>query len=263
MKKIKNENNKPGQPEEPGRIRIALQIAYDGTDYVGWQIQKNGISVQQRINEAVSDLFGEPIEVMGASRTDAGVHAYGNVAAFDVATRMPADKIAFALNQRLPDDIVVQYSQEVDGHFHPRFDAVEKTYEYHIMNTRHPQPLKNRTCYFYHHPLDIERMRRASAPLIGEHDFTSFASIHSQTKTFVRTIYSLGVSRQEDEVVIRITGSGFLYNMVRIIAGTLIQVGAGLREPEDMARILEARDRAVAGPTAPAKGLVLVEVIYG
>ena len=200
---------------------------------------------------------------MGASRTDAGVHARGNVAAFDVVTRMPADKIAFALNQRLPQDIVVQYSQEVDPSFHPRFDALEKTYEYHVLNTRQPQPLKNRTCYFYHHPLDVERMRSACAPLIGEHDFTSFASIHAQTKTFVRTIYSLGVRREEDEVIIRITGSGFLYNMVRIIAGTLIQMGAGLREPHEMGRILAARDRSEAGPTAPAKGLVLVEVVYG
>ena len=243
-------------------MRVKLVIAYDGTEYVGWQVQKNGISIQQKINEAVSGLFGKPVEVIGASRTDAGVHAEGNVAAFDITTRMPAEKIAYALNQRLPDDIVVQSSEEADEEFHPRFDAVEKTYEYHIVNRRQPQPLKRRNCYFYHHPLDIDAMRAGCAPLVGEHDFTSFASIHAQTKTFVRTIYSLGVRREEDEIIIRVTGSGFLYNMVRIIAGTLIQVGAGLKAPSDMARILAARDRGQAGPTAPAKGLVLVEILY-
>lgn len=243
-------------------MRVKLVIAYDGTDYVGWQVQKNGISIQQRVNEAVSDLFGEPIEVVGASRTDAGVHAEGNVAAFDVVTRMPAEKIAYALNQRLPDDIVIQSSEEVDEEFHPRYDALEKTYEYHILNRKQPQPLKRRNCYFYYHHLDVDAMRASCAPLIGEHDFTSFASIHAQTKTFVRTIYSLGVRREEDEVIIRVTGSGFLYNMVRIISGTLIQVGAGLKEPSDVARILSARDRSQAGPTAPAKGLVLVEILY-
>ena len=243
-------------------MRVKLVIAYDGTAYVGWQVQKNGISVQQRVNEAVSELFGQHIEVIGASRTDAGVHAEGNVAAFDVDTRMPAEKIAFALNQRLPEDIVVQSSEEVDGEFHPRFDAVEKTYEYHIINCRQPQPLKNRHCYFYHYPLDVEQMRAGCAPLIGEHDFTSFASAHAQTKTYIRTIYSLGVRAEGDEIIIRVTGSGFLYNMVRIIAGTLIQIGAGQKKASDMARILAARDRKAAGPTAPAKGLVLVEIVY-
>lgn len=243
-------------------MRVRLVIAYDGTNYVGWQIQKNGISIQQKVNEAVSGLFDQPIEVIGASRTDAGVHALGNVACFDVDTRMPAEKIALALNQRLPDDISIQRSDEVSEDFHPRFDALEKTYEYHIYNGRTPQPLKRNDCYFYHHKLDIDLMRKACAPLVGEHDFTSFASIHAQTKTFVRTIYMLSVYEEEDEIVIRICGNGFLYNMVRIIAGTLIQVGAGLKEYTQMADILAAKDRSKAGPTAPAKGLRLVEIVY-
>lgn len=243
-------------------MRVKLVVAYDGTDYSGWQVQKNGISIQQRINEAVSGLFNTQLQVMGASRTDAGVHAMGNVCAFDVDTAMPAEKIAFALNARLPQDIVIQSSEEVPADFHPRYDAIEKTYEYHILNRQHKQPLKMRTCYFFHHPLDEAKMRAACAPLIGEHDFTSFASIHSQTKSFVRTIYSLGVRREGDEVIIRVTGNGFLYNMVRIIAGTLIQVGSGKREPSCTAGILAARDRGAAGPTAPAKGLVLVEICY-
>ncbi len=253
---------KTDQNREEYSKRIRLTIAYDGTNYVGWQIQKNGISIQQKINEAVSDLFGTPIEVTGASRTDAGVHALGNVAAFDVVTRMSPDKISYALNTRLPEDIVVVASEEVSPDFHPRFDALEKTYEYHILNRPFSDPLKRLNCYFYHHNLDVEKMKMACAPLVGEHDFTSFASIHSQTKSFVRTIYQLGVHREDDEIIIRITGNGFLYNMVRIIAGTLIQMGAGLRDPAEMSDILCGCDRGLAGPTAPAKGLVLVEIYY-
>ena len=243
-------------------MRIKLTIAYDGTRYVGWQVQKNGISVQQRVNEAVSDLFGTPIEVIGASRTDSGVHALANVAAFDVETRMPPEKIAYALNQRLPEDIVIQSSEQVEDEFHPRYDALEKTYEYHILGRRHPLPLKRKDCYFYHRPLDADRMRSAAGYLVGEHDFSSFCSAHAQTNTFVRTIYSLSVRTEGEEIILRVTGSGFLYNMVRIIAGTLIEIGAGLREPEELGEILAARDRSKAGPTAPAKGLTLVEIVY-
>ena len=253
---------KMDQNREGYSRRIRLKIAYDGTNYVGWQIQKNGISIQQKINEAVSDLFGTPIEVTGASRTDAGVHALGNVAAFDVVTGMSPDKISYALNTRLPGDIVVVASDEVSPDFHPRFDALKKTYEYHILNRPFSDPLRRFNCYFYHHHLDVEKMKAACAPLVGEHDFTSFASIHSQTKSFVRTIYQLSVRREDDEIIIRITGNGFLYNMVPIIAGTLIQMGAGLKDPNEMPDILYGCDRGLSGPTAPARGLVLVEICY-
>ena len=243
-------------------MRVMLTIAYDGTNYVGWQIQHNGLSVQQVLDDALSEFFKQPIHVQGASRTDAGVHSLGNVAAFDVDTRMPAEKIAYGINQSLPRDIVVVDSREVDSDFHPRFGAKEKTYVYRIQNSDFPDPTRRLYTYHYRHYLDENRMRQAAGYLIGEHDFTSFSSIHAQTKTFVRTIYELSVERVADEIQIEITGDGFLYNMVRIIVGTLVQIGAGLMEVEDMHRILLARDRGEAGPTAPPQGLTLVQIVY-
>jgi tRNA pseudouridine38-40 synthase len=244
-------------------MRVKLVVAYDGTDYCGWQVQPNGITIEEVLNQALSDLFGQPITVLGASRTDAGVHARGNVAVFDVDTRMPAEKISYALNQRLPEDVVVQSSDQVEADFHPRFQKTTKTYEYQILNRTFPDPLLRRYTYFYHHSLDVAKMQQAAAYLVGEHDFTSFASVHSQTNTFIRTVYDLGVERTPDDVIhIRITGNGFLYNMVRIIAGTLIQVGAGMIEPETVKEILAGCDRELAGPTAPAQGLTLIEIRY-
>ena len=243
-------------------MRVMLTIAYDGTNYVGWQIQHNGLSVQQVIDEELSRFFNQDIHVQGASRTDAGVHALGNVAAFDVDTRMPAEKISYGINQSLPGDIVVVESREVPADFHPRYGAKEKTYVYRILNSDFPDPTRRLYTYHYRYALDETRMRSAAGYLIGEHDFTSFSSIHAQTKTFVRTIYECSVERVADEIQIEITGDGFLYNMVRIIAGTLIQIGSGLLEPGDMHRILQAHDRGEAGPTAPAQGLTLVQILY-
>lgn len=243
-------------------MRVKLVVAYDGTDYCGWQVQPNGITVEEVLNRALWELFGEEIAVVGASRTDAGVHALGNVAVFDVDTRMPAEKISYALNQRLPEDIVVQDSAEAAPDFHPRFAKSRKTYEYQIINRRFPLPTAARYSLFEYHPLDVARMDEAASFLVGEHDFTSFASVHSQTNTFVRTIYEASVCRDGDRITIRLTGNGFLYNMVRIIAGTLLRVGSGLTEPEEVKKILAARDREAAGPTAPAHGLTLVEIAY-
>ena len=247
-------------------MKVAILVAYDGTNYCGSQIQTNGITIEEVLRQALCDLFSiEPVESLkltGASRTDAGVHALGNVWCFEVDTRMPAEKIAYALNQRLPDDISVQDSVEVDENFHPRYDAVEKTYEYKILNCKHRRPQNRTDSFFYHHPLDVDRMRAATAALIGEHDFTSFASVHRQSKTTVRTIYSCSVTKEGDLITIRICGNGFLYNMVRIIAGTLIEIGGGKREPSDMKKILDGKDRALAGPTAPAEGLTLMEIVY-
>lgn len=245
-------------------MRVRLVVAYEGTHYCGWQVQPNGLTVEEVLNRELSRLLGEEIRVIGASRTDSGVHALGNVAAFDTHAAMPADKISFALNRRLPEDIVIQDSCEVPEDFHPRFSPSSKTYEYRILNTTFPRPLERHTSYFYHYPLDVERMQRAATYLVGEHDFTSFSSVHAQTNTFVRTIHEVGVTRDdEDRIRIRITGNGFLYNMVRIIAGTLIQVGAGIIEdPQEIQRILEAKDRSCAGPTAPAHGLTLVRISY-
>lgn len=242
--------------------RVKLVVAYDGTNYHGWQVQDNGITIEEVLNRTISELVQEDIKVIGASRTDAGVHACGNVAVFDTESRIPGDKFSFALNQRLPDDIRIQESCEVDEDFHPRYADTVKTYEYNILNRRFELPSKRLYAAFCYYPMDIERMNQAAAYLVGEHDFKSFCSAGAQVQTTVRTIYAVNVTKEDDMVHIRITGNGFLYNMVRIIAGTLMQVGTGLMEPEQVKEILEARDRSKAGPTAVAKGLTLVEIRY-
>lgn len=242
--------------------RVKLVVAYDGTNYHGWQVQDNGITIEEVLNRTISELVQEDIKVIGASRTDAGVHACGNVAVFDTESRIPGDKFSFALNQRLPDDIRIQESCEVDADFHPRYADTVKTYEYNILNRRFELPSKRLYAAFCYYPMDIERMNQAAAYLVGEHDFKSFCSAGAQVQTTVRTIYAVNVTKEDDMVHIRITGNGFLYNMVRIIAGTLMQVGTGLMEPEQVKEILEARDRSKAGSTAVAKGLTLVEIRY-
>ncbi len=242
--------------------RIKLVVAYDGTNYSGWQIQPNAVTVEQKLNEALFSLLGEEVRVTGASRTDAGVHALGNVCVFDTNARMAAEKFSYALNQRLPADIVVQDSCEVPADFHPRFSKSRKTYEYRILNRTFPVPTMRLDHYFYYYPLDAARMQEAAALLEGEHDFKSFCSVHVQSETTVRTIYRCSVQKEDSRITIRVTGNGFLYNMVRIIAGTLIEAGRGNLAPEQITDILAARDREFAGPTAPAHGLTLVGIEY-
>lgn len=243
--------------------RIRLVVAYDGTNYHGWQVQPGAVTVEQVLNEALSQLMGEEIAVIGASRTDSGVHSRGNVAVFDTENRMAADKVCLAVNQRLPEDVRVLSSEEVALDWHPRKHRCVKTYEYKIYNQRVEMPDKRLYTYFFYYKLDLEAMRRGAAYLLGEHDFKSFCSARTQVTDTVRTVYSLSVERdREDVVTLRIKGSGFLYNMVRIIAGTLIQVGAGRLAPEEVGRMLKARDRRAAGPTAPAKGLTLAGMEY-
>lgn len=242
--------------------RVKLVVAYDGTNYRGWQVQNNGETIESMLNRAISSLTGEEIHVMGSSRTDSGVHAMGNVAVFDTEARMAADKFSYALNQRLPEDIRIQNSCEVPLDFHPRYQKTVKTYEYHILNREFPLPAYRLNAHFTYRPLDIARMQAAARYLEGEHDFQSFCAAGAQVKTTVRTIYELTVEKEGDLIVIRITGNGFLYNMVRIIAGTLMKVGMGEWEPERMTEILEGRDRKLAGPTAPAKGLTLMEIHF-
>lgn len=242
--------------------RVKLVVAYDGTNYKGWQVQPNGITIEAVLNQKLSELLNEDIVVTGASRTDSGVHSLGNVAIFDTNTRMPADKISFALNQRLPEDIVVQGSCEVEADWHPRYQTSRKTYEYRILNRTFRMPTRRLDTYFYHHPLDVAKMREAAAYLVGEHDFKSFCAIGAQVKTTVRTIYACEVEKKEDIITLRITGNGFLYNMVRIIAGTLIRVGGGEMKPEQIPEILAAKDRSAAGPTAPAHGLTMIGLEY-
>lgn len=242
--------------------RIKLTVAYDGTDYCGWQIQKNGITVEEVLNRALSRLTGEKITVVGASRTDAGVHARGNVAVFDTDTRIPAERIVYAVNALLPEDVVVVRSEEVPAGWHPRKCVSVKTYEYRILNKEFPDPVRMRDTYFVSFSLDIERMRRAAEYLKGEHDFKSFCSAQTAVETTVRTIYDLDIKKEGEIITIRVRGNGFLYNMVRIIAGTLAGVGRGYFEPEDMERMLEAKDRTQAGVTAPPQGLTLVGIEY-
>ncbi len=242
--------------------RVKLTVAYDGTNYCGWQVQPNGITIQEVLNQCLSEFTGENIETIGASRTDAGVHALGNVAVFDTEMRMPGDKFSFALNQRLPEDIRIQKSEEVEADFHPRYVKSQKTYEYRILNRRFPIPTERFYSHFTYIPLDVEKMRAAAEYLVGEHDFKSFCGTGAQVKTTVRTVKEIQIERNGDKITIRITGEGFLYNMVRIIAGTLMDIGGGLYPPEKMKEILEAKDRKKAGPTAPARGLTLMEIQY-
>ena len=238
--------------------RVMLKVAYDGTNYHGWQLQPNVITIESVLNETLSGLFHEEIKVIGASRTDTGVHALGNIAVFDTTARIPAEKISYALNQRLPEDIRIQSSTEVALDFHPRHQNSKKTYEYKILNCAFPMPVYRLYSYFTYVNLDVEKMKAAASYLVGEHDFKSFCSVNTVAETTVRRIYDIGVEKSGDMITIHVTGSGFLYNMVRIIAGTLMEVGRGNINPESMADILKALDRTKAGPTAPACGLTLV-----
>lgn len=242
--------------------RIAMRVAYDGTAYHGWQIQDNALTVEQVLTETLRELLQENVELIGASRTDAGVHAKGNVAVFDTDTSIPGEKIAYALNSRLPEDIVVVQSKEVSTDFHPRYTKSSKTYEYRIWNKTFPDPILRKYTHFYYGKLDEKLMQEAADFLVGEHDFASFCSAGAQVQSTVREIYDIKITRKEDILTISITGNGFLYNMVRIIAGTLIEAGAGKYSGEKIKEILEACDRSKAGPTAPACGLHLMRIDY-
>lgn len=242
--------------------RVKLTVAYDGTNYCGWQVQPNGITIESELNRHLSELLQEEIHVIGASRTDAGVHALGNVAVFDTSARMPAEKISYAMNTRLPADIRIQDSCEVPPDFHPRFCDTVKTYEYKVCNRRFPNPCERLYSLFYYWDLDVEKMQQAASCLVGEHDFTSFCTNRPEVPNRVRTIYSLDVEKNGDMITIRVRGNGFLYNMVRIIAGTLLRVGNGMIRPEEIPEILAAKDRKRAGETARPEGLTLVKIEY-
>lgn len=239
--------------------RVRLIVAYDGTNYHGWQVQNNGITIESELNRCLSELLSEPIEVIGASRTDAGVHALGNVAVFDTNARMPAEKISYALNQRLPEDIRIQKSEEVAADWHPRYCDSRKTYEYHIYRGEFALPTKRLYSLFTYHKLDVEKMQKAAEYFVGEHDFKSFCQVNAQVKSTVRTVTEVQVYEEGPEVIIRVTGNGFLYNMVRIMAGTLLEVGQGKRSPEEIPDMIAAKNREAVGPTAPAHGLMLVK----
>jgi len=242
--------------------KIHLIIEYDGTDYAGWQRQSNAMTVQEWMEKAVKKLTGETVCVHGASRTDAGVHALGQSAHFETESRIPADKFSFALNTILPPDIRVSRSEEVNADFHSRFSGKGKRYRYLFYASSHAGALNRRTHAHVIYPLDVEKMRAEAADLVGTHDFGAFAASGSVVKDTVRTIYRADVVQDGPEIKLIVEGNGFLYNMVRIIAGTLIGVGSGKLESGAFRRAIESGSRLDLGITAPAHGLTLMEVFY-
>jgi len=241
---------------------VKLIIEYDGTNYHGWQKQKNAKTVQDTIERAIKGLTGEKVDLIGASRTDFGVHALGQVANFITNSGIPGDRFSYALNRMLPDDIVIKESQEVDMDFHARYKAKGKRYRYLIYNSQFPSALLRHRTYHVSHKLDFESMQRAASYFLGTHDFSAFRSSGSSAKTSVRTITDVSLEREDKIVKFEIAGDGFLYNMVRIIVGTLMEVGIGKIRADEIPQIIESRKRKRAGRTAPAEGLNLVEVYY-
>ena len=243
-------------------MRIKLVIEYDGTSYCGWQRQGRGKSVQQTIEDILRSLTGEKTILHGAGRTDAGVHALGQTAHFDTQSRIPADKFSFALNSLLPPDIRIRESSLADEGFHARFGAKRKHYRYVIQNDPHASAVLRNFSMQVPSKLDLDKMKQAAAHLVGEHDYSAFTSAQLRVKSPVRTVYSLEISQRGSLIWIDVWGNGFLYNMVRIIAGTLINAGMGKLKPEDIPAVLESRDRRRAGATAKPQGLFLMEVRY-
>ena len=243
-------------------MRIKLTIEYDGTNYCGWQIQPNGTSVQQVITDAIEKVTGETVKLIGSGRTDAGVHALGQVAHFDANSAVPADKFSNALNAVLPADVKIVKSERADDNFNARFSAKKKTYEYHMYVSPFPRPLQSRYAAQIGYPVNIEAMNSAAARFVGKHDFRCFLAANSSVETTVRTIHRAEVAAHGDEIVFSVTGNGFLYNMVRIMAGTLVAAGEGKITAADVDEMLEKGERDLAGKTMPPQGLVLKSVEY-
>ena len=241
---------------------IKLTIEYDGTNYLGWQKQKIGNTIQNTIEEAIKILTNEEVEVIGSSRTDAGVHAKGFVANFKTMSKIPDNKYREAINHKLPDDIVILKSEEVDEAFHARYNARGKTYSYSIINRDTPCAINRNYLYHVKKKLNVEAMKEACKYFIGTYDFSSFKTSGSSVKTNVRTIFELYIEEKDDIIKIYVTGDGFLYNMVRIIAGTALYVSEGKINPADTKKLIELKSRDALGLTAPAKALFLNKVIY-
>ena len=242
--------------------RIRCVVEYDGTAYVGWQTQPNGISVQETVEKALEKVTGDPVRIHGSGRTDSGVHARAQVFHFDTGVRMPASKFAIASNMFLPADIRILWSEEAPEDFHARFSAKEKTYRYTVQTGPHARVATRNTACHVHVPLDDAAMREAAALISGTHDFAAFKSAGVRTKTTVRTIFSSVWTRDGEYLYYDVTGNGFLYNMVRILTGTMLEIGKGLRPVSSVAAALESGRREDAGATAPAHGLTLMRVRY-
>ena len=240
-----------------------LTIEYDGSRYQGWQrLQSTDRTVQGKLEQALSRLLEEEIEISGSGRTDAGVHAKGQVASFHSRTELGCEELLKRLRAVLPEDIGVLSLEEAEPRFHARLNARGKCYRYRIWNSEQPCVFERKYVYVLPQKLDLDRMRLAAEQLTGTHDFRSFCAKKSDKKSTVRTVESIEIRRAGEEVILDFRGDGFLYQMVRILTGTLIEVGQGLREPESMKRLLEAKERSSAGYTVPAKGLCLMEVSY-
>ena len=241
---------------------IALTLMYDGSNYFGYQRQSGFVTIQQVIEDALSKITKEKITVSGCGRTESAVHALNYVLSFKTNSSMPTEKYPVALNSILPEDISVIGAKDVPDSFDGRFSVKRKTYIYKIHNSEIPNPfLKKYSCH-YKYKLDIEKMRESAKHIIGEHDFRCFMASGAQVKTTVRTVYDLTLTQDGDDIEISITSNGFLYNMVRIIAGTLMYVGGGKLNPSDVEKIVSSGDRRLAGITAPPQGLYLKSVEY-
>ncbi|MCI9177762.1 MAG: tRNA pseudouridine(38-40) synthase TruA [Clostridia bacterium] len=241
---------------------IKLTIEYDGSSFNGWQKQPNKLNIQGEIEKAIETVTGKKVELIGSGRTDAGVHAFAQVANFKIDSDFPIEKVAIALNSQLKKSICIKKAEEVSEDFHSRYHCHQKTYGYIIDNSKQGTAIYRNLVYHVSQMLDTKAMQEAANYLIGEHDFSSFKSSGTSSKSSVRTIYAAQVLKEQERVIIQLTGNGFLYNMVRIIAGTLVEIGLGIKTPEEMKTILEAKDRQQAGKTLPPQGLFLMQVDY-
>lgn len=243
-------------------MKIKLTLSYDGTDFCGWQKQPKKRTVQQVLEESITALTGEKTVVVGSGRTDAGVHAAGQTASFETNATVPPEKFGKALNTFLPPDVRVLSSEQAQSGFNARKCAKVKTYVYSAYFSETEQPLKERYAYRLYGKLDVRQMQKAADILVGEHDFKAFSSTGGGAKTSVRTVYSIDINQEGDNLYFIIKGNGFLYNMVRIIVGTLLNVGRGKTELSTVKKMLETGERALGGETVPAKGLCLVKAEY-
>ena len=241
---------------------IALILMYNGTAYHGWQVQKTEVSVAQTLERGLSMVCGHPVKVTGCGRTDAGVHAEHYVANFRTDSRIPVDRLPFAVNTHIPEDIVVKDAFEVAEDFNAIGSCIKKEYTYRIYNSRFKNPFYVNRAYFYPKRLDEEFLNRAAHQFVGTHDFKAVRSVGTETKSTVRTIYWCEVERQGDLLELRVCANGFLYNMVRAITGTVLYAAEGKFLPEDIPAILESGDRRLAGPTVPPGGLYLTRLWY-
>lgn len=245
--------------------RVVLSLAYDGYDYAGWQRQDNAYTLQEEVEKSLSRLYGTDIFVLASGRTDSYVHALDQKVAYTLpinAFDIPVSHIPLAIKQFIADDIVIFHAEKRSMAFHPILDCVEKTYSYTIYNSRNENPIKRRYQVWEREPLDVLAMEEAMQYFVGTHDFTTFCSIKHESNTTIRTINKVAINSKDKEITLIFTGDGFLYHMVRIMVGTLIEVGKGKRMPKNIQQILLEKERELAGPTAPGHGLVLEKVVY-